>query len=269
MAVQLASNIAPKNGQTYYMMEDIYLKGGLQIRDNIAARDSIAVSNLKIGSMVLTADDSKLWIVTELVQITPETPDVEEKATWEEMSLGGDGPKDDAPKDGKTYGRKDEAWVEVSGSGGFAPNSRVVVIHNEESLPVDSQKEFTLELAASTIILKLETSRPVKVLAYGTPAKDEDNPYEFVSTPDHLSDDGRQKFADGTIFRTRNYSIFANFEDPVTNNIYFTLESVDETEGPVTLTITHVVLEVTTPPEEPTDGSTDQPTDGGTTTPTP
>lgn len=242
MPLQIGDSLEPAGGGSFYLLEDVYLKGGLSVRDNVAARDAIAVGNLKAGQLVLTADDSKLWICTEVKLATPENPDVVEGATWEEMQLGG-------------------------GGGGYAPNTRIVVVHNVENLPVDSEQEFELEMASSALVLKLETSRPTHILAYGTPTKDEVNPYEFISTEDHLADDGRQMFADGTIFRTRNYSIFANFEDPVTNKIYFTVKSVDETEGPVTITLTFVPIELAKSAEVPAEGTDD--TDDTGTTPAP
>jgi hypothetical protein len=229
MAVQLASNIAPKNGQTYYMMEDIYLKGGLQVRNDITDRDSIPISNLKLGALCLTVDDGKIWKVTTLVQITPETPDVTESATWEELKLGGGDDGTGTPGD---------------------VQRRAVVIHTIETLAVDSEVEFPLSLGTSVIVLRLTVSRPVRVKAFSTAAKDDPNPYEFLATEDHLTDDGSQKLADGTIFRTRNYSILANFEDPAKNDIYFTVSNVGEDEGPVTLTLTYVPLETAAEDEE-------------------
>lgn len=241
MAIQAASNIIPGGGKSFYLLEDTYIKGGLQVKDNVAARDLVALTNLKVGALVLTVAESKIWKVKTLVVPSAENPDAIPSVEWEEFITNGIGGG--------------------SGSGGYAPNTRIVAVHTVENLPVDSEQEFELEMASSSLVLKLETSRPTHLLAYGTPAKDEVNPYEFISTEDHLADDGRQMLADGTIFRTRNYSIFANFEDPVTNKIYFTVKSVDETEGPVTITLTFVPIELVKSDETPTD-------DGGT-TPTP
>ena len=220
MALQIASDLVPSAGGTFYLMEDVYIKGGLQVRPTIADRDAIPLTNLKIGQLVLCLEDSKIWKVSELVLQTRDNPDVEEYAAWEELELGG-------------------------GAGGTPGDvqRRQVVIHTIETLSVDGEVEFPLSLGTSSIILKLTVSRPVRVKAFSTPEKDEPNPYEFLATDDHLTDDGSQKLADGTIFRTRNYSILANFEDPAKNDIYFTISNVSEDEGQVILTITYVPLE--------------------------
>lgn len=227
MSLQLASNIVPAGGGTFFLMEDIYLKGGLQIRNNITERDSIEISNLKLGQLVLTVEDQTIWQLSELSFPTRNNPDAPEIVTWEVFSLGGGGtPIVDSP------------------------SIRSVVIRTINSLPVEGTVDFDLQMAVSCIVLKLSVSRPVLVKAFGTPTRDESNPYEFLATPDHLTDDGRQLLSDGTVFRTRNYSIFANFEDPLRDRIYFTIENLDDDESGVVLTITYLPLEILAPAEE-------------------
>lgn len=240
MALQIAANLVPAGGGTFYLLEDIYLKGGLQVRDSIAERDKIALTNLKIGALVLTVADSKIWKVTELTFPSKQNPTAVEKVTWEELALGG--------------------------GGGLG--KRQVVIETCPDLKVDTKYEFELKMGALAIALKIETSRPVRVRAFSTPTKDEENPYEFISTADHLIDDGRQMLADGTIFRTRNYSILANFEDPARNSTYWTLEGVDDQEGPVVITVTYLTQELSEIPDTDDEVITDPPTGSDTTTPT-
>lgn len=249
MAITLADKLEPAGGQTFYLLEDVYIKGGLQTCDNIGARDAIAISNLKLGQLVLTVNDSKIWKVAELTFPSSENPDAVEAAVWEELGLGAI--DTDAPEDGKTYGRKDGVWTEVSGGGAGQLNTRQVAIHNIESLPASFSSEFTVKMAVSCIVLRLEVTRPVKVRAYGSITKDEPNPYEFIATEDHLVDDGSMLLSDGTKFRTRNFSIFSNFETEPNDDIYFTVDSVDDAEGPVTLTMVYLPLEVLPPAEEP------------------
>ena len=231
MGLQLASDIVPAGTGTYYLMEDIYLKGGLQVRATKEERDGIPIANLKLGALVLTLDDKKLWQVDVLTVPSRENPDAVEKVEWKELALGG--------------------GAGGGGEGGEGPKigKRVVIVHTVDDLAAGGAREFELELGASSIVLKLETSRPVRIRAFGDPTKEEINPYEFISTPDHLIDDGRQLFEDGTILRTRNYSILANFEEPVTNTIYWTVDSVDEETGPLIITVTFLALEISDTPK--------------------
>lgn len=277
MSLQIASDLVPSSGGTFYLMEDIYVKGGIQIRESTSERDKIAIANLKLGQLVLTLADNKIWKVTELVVPSRENPDAEEKVTWEEFltgsSSGGGGTGglgDDAPSDGKTYGRKDGAWVEVQSSTGptpLQPNSRVVVINTIDNLAAGESKDVAIDLAVSSIVLKLTVNRAVKVSAYGTSARDEPNPYQFLATDDHLTDDGTMLLGDGSTFRSRNFSILANMEETPANTIYWTIESVDAFEGPVILTITYLPLEVIEKPAD-TGTGTGTGTDTGTGTTT-
>jgi hypothetical protein len=61
MPVQLSSFLLPRNGNTWFVLEDKYLKGGLQVVANQAVRDSINPINLKSGQLVVTQDDNRLW----------------------------------------------------------------------------------------------------------------------------------------------------------------------------------------------------------------
>lgn len=261
MALQLASNIVPSSGGTFYLLEDLYLKGGFQVRDTVAARDTIALSNLKIGQLVLTVADSKIWKVKELVLQTRDNPDVEEKVTWEEFLTGeaAAGGLSDAPRDGKVYGRKDGAWVKVtasvSGEDGepITPKSRTVAIATVPALLAGATQDIELDLAVSCIMLKLSLSRPARLTIYGTPGKDEPNPYTFQATEDHLTDDGSMLLADGSVFRTRNFSILANMENTPSEKFYATVESVDDAEDAVVITMTYLPLEVVDPTAEQPD----------------
>ena len=88
--------------------------------------------------------------------------------------------------------------------------------------------EFQMELGVSSIVYNLTVSRPVKVEVYSTPDRNENNPYTFIATPEHLTDDGTVVLNDGSSFQSRQYSIFANLEDPPTTNVFVTISSIDE-----------------------------------------
>lgn len=96
-----------------------------------------------------------------------------------------------------------------------------------ENLPGFGSFEFVMNLGITNIVYNLTVSRPVKVEVFGTPEKDEPNPYTFIGTPDHLTDDGTVYLNDGSSYQSRQYSIFANLEDPPKNSLYVTVTSID------------------------------------------
>jgi len=61
MPVQLASFLLPRNNNTWYLVEDSFVKGGLQVLPNHAQRDAINPLNLKTGQLVVTQNDNRVW----------------------------------------------------------------------------------------------------------------------------------------------------------------------------------------------------------------
>ena len=100
--------------------------------------------------------------------------------------------------------------------------------HTIDSLLGYGSVNFNMSLGVSSIVYNLTVSRPVKVEVFATAARNENNPYTFIATPDHLIDDGTVVLNDGSSFQSRQYSIFANLDDPPGANVYVTITSIDQ-----------------------------------------
>ena len=66
MPIQVASNIIPKNSAKWPVLEDVFVKGGLRVVADAAARDAIyphstASYSLKVGMLLITADTGLMW----------------------------------------------------------------------------------------------------------------------------------------------------------------------------------------------------------------
>lgn len=206
MPISLATNIQPRNAThpdpairgVYYMVEDVYFKGGLQVRNTHAERDGIFDLNRKQGMLVLTLEDDKIWkLGSDLV-------------SWSELELGG--------------------------SGGVGV--RQVAVRAFNDIAPNDYLDFDLELGMTCVALKVGVSAPCIVEAYSTPARDEANPYKFIARDYLLEDDGRTQLADGTYIKNRRYSILANLEDPPTNKCYFRIinDSTSALSGALSVT---------------------------------
>lgn len=99
---------------------------------------------------------------------------------------------------------------------------------------------YTAQLGFSSIIYSLSIVAPVKVEVFGTkagqlsmnpPPPYDQNPYTFVATSRRVYDDGTIYFSDGTSMQTRQYSVFANLEEPINKNIYFKITGVNDIHG--------------------------------------
>lgn len=66
MPITVSSNLIPRNGAKWHVVEDTYVKGGFRVVANAAARDAIytdatAKLTLKTGMLLVTADDGRVW----------------------------------------------------------------------------------------------------------------------------------------------------------------------------------------------------------------
>lgn len=89
----------------------------------------------------------------------------------------------------------------------------------------------TANLGFANMMYSLSVSAPVLVEVYSTPALDEPNPYKFLATDMRLVDDGTTYFADGSLLKTRQYSMLANLETPALKKIYFKITGIGDIFG--------------------------------------
>jgi hypothetical protein len=106
-------------------------------------------------------------------------------------------------------------------------------------LPAGDFEEFDIDIGIASIVYNLTVNRPVLVEVFSTPLKNETNPYTFFATLGHLSDDGTVLLNDGSVIQQRQYSIFANQEEPPKNKVYGRITNYDGTSGNVSLNITY------------------------------
>ena len=106
-------------------------------------------------------------------------------------------------------------------------------------LPAGAFQEFDIDIGIASIVYALTVNRPVLVEVYSTPLKNETNPYTFLSTLGHLTDDGTVLLNDGSVIQQRQYSIFANQEEPPQNRVYGRITNIDGVAGNVSLSLTY------------------------------
>lgn len=198
MAIQVTSFLVPKGGNRWYVLEDKYIKGGLQVVADIAERDGIDEENRKAGMIVVVQTDGKMYQLESSL------------TSWREFSTGGAG----------------------GGSG-----IRQTVNYLIEELAGGSSTDFSLDMGRTNLILALSVDTPCEIEAFGTSARDETNPYKFVATSDHLLDDGSTILPDGSVWRGRRYSTFVNMESGNSTEIYFRAKNTDEFPKNITLSI--------------------------------
>lgn len=198
MPIPVASFLVPRGDNTFFILEDKYLRGGLQIAANAEERDAIIEMNRKPLMLVITEDDEKIWQLEK------------DLVTWREFNVGG---------------------------GGDGAGPRQTVTHTVNPVPAMSYADFELSLGNTVIVHRLSVSAPCIVEVHSTPERIDTNQFRFIATEDHLEDDGSAELADGTIVRNRRFHIWSNLEDQPSGNVFFRLLNPTEEEIAVTVTI--------------------------------
>jgi hypothetical protein len=203
MSILVASFLIPKNNQTWYVVEDKFMKGGLHVVANAAERDAINPVSLKASMLAITQDDNKIWQLAA------------DKVTWNAFSAGG----------------------------GSGVSPRMKIDHPITAIAPGDSIDFNLILGKTVIVLYLGVTVPCMVQVFETEDRFDENPYTFIATSDHLVDDGSTKMTDGTILRGRRYSILANRSPIPVADQYFRVSNVGSTSLDTVLSVEYISIE--------------------------
>lgn len=207
MPITVISNIVPANNLTFPIVEDIHLKGGFRVADDITERDTIPNSARKVGMYVATANDNKLYQLES------------DEFTWTETSLG-------APIS-SLYSR---ATLQVTaqtivGPGWTGTNS------------------WVWPTGKTCIVHQLAMSAEGIVEAHSSPARNDSNPYKFRSYAGHYVDDGSSLMSDGRLWLRPRETTLCNLEVPPTDQTYWSITNTTGYSITYTITATIEILE--------------------------
>lgn len=215
MPISVATFLQPKNAthsdpalrNLNYVLEDIYFKGGFQVRANNEERDSIIAFNRKAGMAVLTTDTYKIWLLKD------------DLVTWAEFKAG-------------------------SGGGSSAVvGERNQMSYTTQVIEPGAFEDFTLETGASIIANKIKMSGECELKVFADAAHADTNPYTFIALADHLTDDGSWVLEDGTRQYGRRYTVMMNGDVPETANLYFRITNLQNQATTFTLELEFLSLE--------------------------
>lgn len=61
MPIFISSALLPKNAGSFFLIDDAYVRGGIQVRATLAERDAIVAGNRKAGMLVLVTADNQIY----------------------------------------------------------------------------------------------------------------------------------------------------------------------------------------------------------------
>ena len=126
----------------------------------------------------------------------------------------------------------------------YAANYRRTTIeHTIDVVPALNYVDFTLDIGNSVLVYNVEVTHAITLEVFDTETRDQSNPYTFISTEDHLVDDGSSLLSDGSVFRGRRYYIWSCSDD--SNTIYCRVSNTDVFDVvDFKISITYVPIEI-------------------------
>jgi hypothetical protein len=126
---------------------------------------------------------------------------------------------------------------------GSVGGKRKAITHTETAILPSAPRDFQIPMSKTVIIHLLSVDVACQVMAFETASRYDTNPFTFIATSDHLSDDGTMLMSDGTILRGRRYTILSNMDNPPVIDQYFRIVNTGTTPIDVTLTIDFLPIE--------------------------
>lgn len=113
-------------------------------------------------------------------------------------------------------------------------------------LAPNQAESFVIDCGSSAIIQRLSVSAPCVVEVYGVADHnpvDDPTPYRFIAEAGHLMDDGSTMLRDGTVLKTRQYSIFVNLENPKQPQVYGVITNNQPQSVKIKMTLMYLTVE--------------------------
>lgn len=113
-------------------------------------------------------------------------------------------------------------------------------------LAPNASETFVIDSGSSAIVQRLEVSGPCVVEVFGTETHNpiiDKTPYKFVAVAGHLVDDGSTTLRDGTVIKSRQYSIFVNLETPIRPQVYGQITNSQAVAASITIKLMYLTVE--------------------------
>lgn len=249
-----------------YILEDSDLKGGYRVFNTLQDRDDWTSFARDFFGFIEQFDPRKEGQLVYVIETGIIYKLDSDKETWVELELGGGGEIeienplvyvgdrltiDDSrilPPGGLPGqvvgldGSGNPVWLDILSNPGVRS---IIEYEMTEQLQPGNRHDFGLPATGRSILMvRLEVNTAgLKVLGWTSSARDDRNPFTFISNTTLLVDEGIKVNDDLSEEKFRRYSFMSNQDDPVVDTQWFSF--INEANGPITpkMTLTYVVLE--------------------------
>lgn len=261
MPVNMTSFLLPASAALPYLLEDIYLRGGMRCVATLAIRDAMSVGNKKPGMLCYVTETKKMYQLGV------------DNITWEEAKFGGSEYKFEAPfvtavdETGLTVVGLDPSkqvpeppyagmtlvsgangamfWADLSGSENMGVR-KTVEYEAPNYITPGMQVDFDLAMNRTIMLLSVTLNAfDIELSAFESSDRTDRNPYLFRSTANFLTDDGVFYDVDADnnpiMRKLRRYSFLSNKDN--TSSISWRMKNIGTSPAKPKLTVTYLVLE--------------------------
>lgn len=261
MPVYMTSFLLPASAALPYLLEDVYLRGGMRCLATLALRDAMSVGNKKPGMLCYVTETKKMYQLGA------------DNVTWEEAKFGGSEYKFEPPfvtavdETGLTVVGLDPSkqvpepeyagmtlvsgangtmfWADLSGNES-AGVRKTVEYESPAYITPGQHVDFDLQMNRTVMLLSVKLNAfDVELSAFPTAQRDDRNPYLFRSTANFLEDDGVFSDVDSegnpVIRKLRRYSFLSNKDNSPT--ISWRMKNIGTSPSKPKLTVTYLVME--------------------------
>ena len=203
MATFISSFLRPATPQAKYLLEDVYLKGGMQVAPDAVFMNDMHLAKRKTGMLVVVQDeDNQLY------------------------QLGSDN---------------------VFRVADFSKNAGVVrktTLIEPGPLTADQTIDMLVPMGKTVMLLDVSVNHAnIQIDSHQTAARNDENPYRFVSKTNRLADTGTSEDATGALVRKRRFSFLASGEAIPTADTYWRIRNNNAVEVSPIISVTYIVLE--------------------------
>lgn len=261
MPVNMTSFLLPASAALPYLLEDIYLRGGMRCVATLAVRDAMSVGNKKPGMLCYVTETKKMYQLGT------------DNITWEEAKFGGSEYKFEAPfvtavdETGLTVVGLDPSkqvpeppyagmtlvsgangvmfWADLNGSENMGVR-KTVEYEAPNYITPGMQVDFDLSMNRTVMLLSVTLNAfDIELSAFESADRTDRNPYLFRSTANFLTDDGVFYDVDADnnpiMRKLRRYSFLSNKDN--TPAISWRMKNIGTSPAKPKLTVTYLVLE--------------------------
>lgn len=246
--------MVPSNPFMPYLLEDIHVKGGFRAVLTLSQRDEIVPFVKKSGMIVYVEEDDTYykWVHANNAfepwnsgggfgedEIASPLTIVDGKLTVDTAFLLPEGGLVGQVPMMKENGVE---WAHLTQN--INRGVRAVKVYAVPLMQPGDEHRFDLELGRTIMIIKSEVNaHDIEIKGFGTPERNDRNPYTFISGIDYFVDEGIKFGENNEADYMRRHAFVANREIPVQDTVYFTARNIGGAPASVVLTIEYMVVE--------------------------